>query len=255
MCLKEHPQVATRYAVSAHLLAGLLSTIVLTGCLSSTPIVADDPHVFLPSLRVAVSLDEDKQEADKQAASEPRTGYAIEFEYARAKGHGEQTLATGESPVNYTGTTFTAPNQLRNDFSFNYADVSFRWRKFFKERSLGLEVRGGIGHASMDLTVASSTQRASDHFGNYGPQGGVGLIWRMRPDTSLNARLSGFVSSSEYGVKSLMRYELFVAQALGDNLELRAGYAKWGINGDAGISESNFKSNFSGPMLDIGLNF
>jgi hypothetical protein len=250
MYLKKHSQVATRHAVSAHLLAGLLSTIVLTGCLSSTPIVADDPHVFLPSLRVAVSLDE-----DKPAVSEPRTGYAIEFEYARAKGHGEQTLTTGESPVYYTGSTFTAPNQLRNDFSFNYADVSFRWRKFFKERSLGLEVRGGIGHASMDLTVASPTQRASDHFGNYGPQGGVGFIWRMRPDTSFNARLSGFVSSSEYGVKDLMRYELFVAQALGDNLELRAGYAKWGISGDAGISESNFKSNFSGPMLDIGLNF
>jgi hypothetical protein len=107
----------------------------------------------------------------------------------------------------------------------------------------------------MDLTVASPTQRASDHFGNYGPQGGVALIWRMRPSTSLHARLSGFVSSSDTGIKDMVRYELFVAQALGDSLTMRAGYAKWAIDGDAGYSESNFKSTFSGPMLDLGLNF
>ena len=250
MCLKEHSQVATRHAVSAHLLAGLLSTIVLTGCLSSTPIVADDPHVFLPSLRAAVSLDD-----DKQAVSEPRTGYAIEFEYARAKGHHEQTLKAGQASVYYNGATFTAPDQLRNDFSFNYADMSFRWRKFFKERSLGLEVTGGIGHTSMDLTVASSTQRVSNHFGNYGPQAGAAFIWRIRPGTSFHAGISGFVSSTDTGIRDLLRGELFVSQALGDNLAVRAGYALWEIDGDAGRFESNFKSSFSGPMLDIGLNF
>ena len=246
----ERQQTATRYAASARLLAGLFSTFVLTGCLSSTPIVADDSHVFLPSIRAAVSLDD-----DKQAVSEPQTGKAIEFEYVRAKGHGEQTLATGQSPVYYNNTTFIAPQQFRNDFNFNYADISFRWRKFFKERSLGLEVTGGIGHTSMDLTVASPTLRASEHFGNYGPQGGVALIWRVRPSTSLHARISGFVSSADTGVKDLMRYELFVAQALGDNLALRAGYAKWGIDGDAGTYRSNFKSTFSGPVLDLGWNF
>ena len=252
MSLAEHLQAAIRYAVSARLLAGLFSTVVLSGCLTTTPIVADDPHVFLPSLRAAVSLDD-----NKQAVSEPQTGKAIEFEYVRAKGHGEQYLSTGQAPVYYSGTTFTTtmPQQLTNDFNFNYADISFRWRKFFKERSLGLELTGGVGHTSMSLAVASPTQRASDHFGNYGPQGGVALIWRMRPSTSLHARISGFVSSADAGIKDLMRYELFVAQALGDNLALRAGYAKWAVDGDAGFGESNFKSTFSGPMLDLGWNF
>ena len=248
----ERQQATTRYVVSARLLAGLLATMGLSGCLTSTPIVADDPHVFLPSIRAAVSLDD-----DKQAVSEPQTGKAIEFEYVRAKGHGEQSLSPGQAPVYYSGTTFTTavPQQLINNFNFNYADISFRWRKFFKERSLGLEVTGGIGHTSMGLTVASPTQRASDQFGNYGPQGGVALIWRMRPSTSFHARLSGFVSSADTGIKDMVRYELFVAQSLGDNLALRAGYAKWGIDGDAGYAKSNFKSTFSGPVLDLGWNF
>jgi hypothetical protein len=212
--------------------------------------VADDPHVFLPSIRASVSLDD-----DKQPVSEQQSGRAIEFTYARAKGHGDQNLSTGMDPIYYSGTTFTAPQQLKNDFSINYADISFRWRKFFKERSLGLEVSGGVGHTSMNLSVASLTQRASDHFGNYGPQGGVALIWRARPGTSLHARLSGFVSSADTGIKDMVRYELFVAQALGDNMALRAGYAKWAIDGDAGFAESNFQSAFSGPMLDLGWNF
>jgi hypothetical protein len=250
MSLAEQQQAATRYALSVRFLAGLLSTMALSGCLSSTPIVADDPHVFLPSIRAAVSLDD-----DKQPVSEPQTGHAIEFEYVRAKGHGEQSLATGQSSVHLSNEIFLAPQQLKNDFNFNFADISFRWRKFFKERSLGLELTGGVGHTSMGLTVASPTQSASDHFGNYGPQGGVALIWRMRPATSLHARMSGFISSSETGIRSFARYELFVAQALGDNLAVRAGYAKWGIDGDAGQHESNFKSTFSGPMLDLGWNF
>ena len=250
MSLAEHLQAAIRYAVSARLLAGLFSTVVLSGCLTTTPIVADDPHVFLPSLRAAVSLDE-----DKQPAAAPQAGRAIEFEYARAKGHGDQNLTTGQSPVYQNNTIFTAPQQLRNDFSFNYADISFRWRRFFRERSLGLELSGGGGHTSVGLTVSSPTQRASDHFGTYGPQGGVALIWRVRPSTSLHARMSGFVSSSDTGIRDLVRYELFVAQALGDNLALRAGFAKWALNGDGGVGESNFKATFSGPTLDLDWNF
>jgi hypothetical protein len=250
MSIAEHQQTAIRYAVSARLLAGLFSTLVLSGCLTFTPIVADDPHVFLPSLRAAVSLDD-----NKQAAAEPQAGRAIEFEYVQAKGHGDQNLATGQNPVYYSGKTFSAPQQLRNDFDFNYADISFRWRKFFRERSLGLEVSGGIGHTSLGLNVSSPTQRASDHFGTFGPQVGVALIWRMQPSTSLHARLSGFVSSSDTGINDLTRSELFVARTLGDNLALRAGYAKWTVNGYAGSGESNFKATFSGPVLDLGLNF
>jgi hypothetical protein len=246
----EHQQTAIRYVVSARLLAGLLSTVVLSGCITATPIVTDDPHVFLPSLRASISLDD-----GKQAPAEPQTGRAVEFEFAKAKGTGNQFLANGQSPIIFNNKTFIAPQQLRNDFDFNYADISFRWRKFFRERSLGLEVSGGIGHTSLGLTVSSSTQSASEHFGTYGPQGGIALIWRVQPSTSIHARVSGFISRSSTGISDLGRYEIFVAQALGDNLALRAGYAKWEVNGSDGEFQSNFKTTFSGPVLDLGLNF
>lgn len=250
MNLEQHQQTGTRHVASARLLAGLFAVSTLAGCITATPIVADDPHVFLPSVRAGISLDD-----DKQAAAEPHTGRAIEFEFVKTKGSGNQSLATGQQPVIFNNTTFTAPQQLRNDFDFNYADVSFRWRKFFKERALGLEVSGGVGYTSLGLTVSSPTQRASEHFATYGPQGGVAFVWRMRPSTSLHARVSGFVSNSATGISDLVRYELFVAQALGDNLALRAGYAKWNVNGDDGAGKSNFRGIFSGPVLDLGVNF
>ena len=247
---EDHQQAVTRYVASASLLAALLAVSTLTGCITATPIVADDPHVFLPSLRASVSLDD-----DTKTPADPQTGHAIEFEFVKAKGSGNQSLAAGQQPVIFNNTTFTAPQQLRNDFDFNYADISFRWRKFFRERRLGLEVSGGVGHTSLGLTVSSPTQRDSEHFGTYGPQGGVALIWRMRPSTSFHARISGFVSNSSTGISDFARYELFFSQALGDNLALRAGYAKWNVNGDDGAGKSNFRTTFSGPVLDLGLNF
>lgn len=244
-------QAATPGSVVVRYLAGVLVVSALAGCVTTTPINANDPHVFIPSLRAAVSLDD----SAKQAPAEPQSGRAFEFEVAKAKGSGDQRLTSGQLPVVFDTTTFTAPQQLRNDFDFVFADASFRWRRFFRERSLGLEVGGGIGYTSLGLTVASPTQTAHQHFTTYGPQGGVAFIWRMRPATSLHARISGFVSKSDTGVSNFGRYELYVAQALGDNLALRAGYAKWEVNGKSGYYQSDFRAIFSGPVLDVGLNF
>lgn len=250
MSLERYPQAATPYATLARLCTGLFAVSALTGCITATPIEANDPHVFIPSVRAAVSLEDNPQHP-----ADPQPGRAIELEFAKTKGGGDQTLAAGQSPIIFNNTTFSAPQQLRNDFDLDYADISFRWRKFFRERSLGLEVSGGIGHTSLGLTVSSPVQSASRRFASYGPQGGVALIWRMRPGTSLHARISGFVSRSSTGVRDFGRYELFMAQALGENLALRAGYAKWEVNGDSGVGTSEFRTTFSGPVLDLGLNF
>ncbi|MBI5005805.1 MAG: hypothetical protein HZB95_01645 [Nitrosomonadales bacterium] len=239
-----------RIAIRIRLLAGLFAALALAGCQTTSQIIADDKRVSLPSLRVAVSLDE-----PKQTPAEPQTGKAIEFGLVRAKGSGEQALAAGRPPIVYNNTTFLAPEQLKNDFDINYADISFRWRKFFREKALGLELSGGIGHTSMGLTVSSTTQNTSARFNNYGAQGGVGLIWRMRPATSLHAHVSGFAGRDEVGLRDMGRYQLFLAQALGDNLALRAGYAKWEVNGKSGLGASDFRMTFSGPTLDVGLNF
>lgn len=237
-------------ATFTRLLAASLAALTLAGCQTTSQILADDAHVPLPSLRLAVSLDE-----GGQAPAEPQTGKAIEFSYAKAKGSGEQTLVAGQHPIIYYDATFVAPQRIKSDFDISYADISFRWRKFFRERSFGLELSGGIGHTSLELAVSSPAQQAVGDFGNYGWQGGVGLIWRARPGTSLHAHVTGFAARSNPGISDFGRYELFLAQALGDNLALRAGYAKWEVNGSAGIGMSEFRMTFSGPTLDVGLNF
>lgn len=230
--------------------AGALATLVLGGCLSTVPIKVEDKRVFLPAVRVAYNLDDDKQDA-----SEPQTGRAIEFGLAKAKGSGNQFIASNQGQVILNNMLITGPQQIRNDFDFNFANISWRWRKFFRERSLGLELSGGIGFASLGLTVSSPTLKASGSFDTAGGQGGVGLIWRMSPDTSLQGRVAGYISTDDLGVTSIRRYELFFAQALDKNLTLRAGYAGWELNGPSGAGMSGFEIRFSGPAVVLDWDF
>jgi hypothetical protein len=232
------------------ILAGMLVAVVLTGCETASPIMANDQRVFQPSIRVTSSLDD-----DKPASANPQSGRVIEFGLTKAKGGGDQTLATGKPSIIFNNNTFTAPLKIRNDFDMTYADLSFRWRRFFRERAFGLELAGGAGYASLDLAVSSATQSASERYGSYGIQGGVGLIWRMQPSTSLHARVAGYASRGTTGITDLGRYDFYLAQALGENISLRAGYAKWEVNGSGGEGTSNFRLVFSGPVLGIGMDF
>jgi hypothetical protein len=247
---KEHQPAGIRYAAFARLCAGLLAAFALTGCLTSTPIAVDDRHAFIRSARVDISLKE-----NKQPAAEPQTGHAVEFEYVKTRGGSNQTLTTGQAPIWFNNTVFNAPQQIRNDFDMNYVDLSYRWRKFFWERAVGLEMTAGVGHASLGLTMSSPAQQASGRYTSYGAQGGIGMIWRLQPSTSLHARIVGFVANATPGISDFGRYELFISQALGDTLALRAGYAKWEVNGRGGSGASDFRVTFVGPVLDIGLNF
>src|SRR5437867_9385147 len=126
----------------SHLLIGALTAFSLGGCLSTTRIDAEDNRLFLPSVRGSVNLTQ-----SKESPSQPRDGHALEFEAFRARGGDSQSLAAGQSPVILNNTTFLAPQQLRNDFDFHFADISWRWRKFFGGRSLGLDTFAGLGYA------------------------------------------------------------------------------------------------------------
>jgi len=251
MSIAEQQKTGTRCATT-RLLGSILATLALGGCglLPTTQINAEDNRVFLPALRADINFGD-----DKQPASEPHTGHAIEFGIAKAKGSDSQSLMTGQSPIILNGTIFTAPQQLQNDFNYNFANISWRWRKFFSERSLGLEVTAGAGFSSLDLAVSSPTQRASDHLYTRGPQGGVGLVWRLNPGTSLQGRVSEFISAADQGVNRMTRYELFFAKALHENLTLRAGYAAWDVNGQNQYGMSDFQLRLSGPALALDWDF
>ena len=249
----KHPESGECIVIFVRLFAGVLTTIALGGCMSTVPIKVEDNSVFIPALRAGINLDGDKY----HDASEPQTGRAVEFGFAKARGSGNQSIASNTQQVIINYRAFTGPQQLRNDFDFNFANISWRWRKFFGERSLGLELLGGFGFTSLGLTVSSPTQRASGRFDNAGGQGGIGLIWRLHPRTSLQARVTGLISTDDWGVNNMGRYELFLAQALGKNLTLRTGYAKWALNGHCGTNMSDFQLRFSGlaVVLDWDFNY
>lgn len=245
-----------RLPASARLLGALLLIAAVAGCANSnTTLRSDASHVFNPSLSVAFGIDD-----DSHAPAEPHTGHAIQIEVMTAKGGGAQTLAPGQNPVVFGATTFNAPQQLTNDFDLTFADVSYRWRKFFGESRFGLELTGGLAFSSLSLTASSATQRASLQFADFMPKGSIAFIWRMRPSTSLHVRTTGFRSPMLFaapysGVSSGGRYEIFLAQALGNNVALRMGYAHWELHGSTGDQSSDFYANFSGPTLDLGFNF
>ncbi len=233
----------------SYLFVAALTAFSLGGCLSTTRIDAEDNRVFLPSVRGVVNLTE-----SKESPSQPRDGHALEFEATRARGSDSQSLTAGQSPVILNNTTFSPPQQLRNDFDFRFASASWRWRKFFADRSLGLETFAGLGYAWLDLRVASPSQQASEHFSTLGPQGGGGLIWRMHPGTSLQGRIAGFVSATD-GVNRAVRGEVFLVKGLGENVTARAGYVGWEAKGHALSGVSDFRLRFSGPALGLELDF
>ena len=234
---------------SRYLLA-VLATLALGGCdFATTTIDAEDNRVFLPSVRASVNLTR-----GEQAPSEPRDGHAIEFGMSRARGSDFQSLGAGQSPIVLDAKTFSGPQQLRNNFDFSFTELSWRWRRFFEEGPVGLEVHAGPGQSVLDLTVSSPTQQAYRHFSTFGPQAGVGVIWRMHPTTSLQARLSGFISADE-GVNRAAQFECFVAKALHPNFIVRAGYAGWEAKGVNLSSGSDVRLRFSGPVLGLELTF
>lgn len=244
--------IKSSHAFISRLIAVIFAT-VLAGCASPEPtrIYAEDGKVFLPALRAGFNLNE-----DRQSASEPQTGHAIEFNIAAAKGGDFQSISAGQPALSLNNTTFSGPLQVRNDFDLKFASASWRWRKFFKERSLGLEVFAGAGRMSLGLEVASPTQSASDRFINWGPQGGAGLIWRFSPGNSLQGRVTAFFSSQDEGADNFFRSEFYYAKSFSDNLAMRIGYASWEVRGGQGMSNnSDFDLMFSGPLLALDLNF
>lgn len=232
-----------RVGVAAALLA-------LGGCESTTRIEARDQSAFLPNLKASFNFGK-----GVDAPSRPQDGHSIEIEATRAKGSDSQTLGAGDSPIRLGGQDFLAPQQLRHNFTFNYADIAWRWRKFFGGGSVGLEVLAGVGHARAEVTTSSAAPlQASERFSTRGVQGGVGLVWRTGSGTSVQLRATEF-ASSRLGVNRASRAEVFLNQALASNVTARIGYTGWEVHGDSLSSSSDFRLRFSGPSVGLQFDF
>jgi hypothetical protein len=227
----------------------LLLLGLLAGCANDTRIEATDRSVFLPMGRISANLT-----ARQGTPSDPQGGHAIEFGVTGGSGEDTQRLTSSASPAVFGGQNFTAPIELRHEFDFRYADVAWRWRKFFGSGGFGIETLAGIGYADLDLSITSATQRANEKLSSWGAAGGFGIVWRLRPGTSLQSRIAVFGSGEDSGVSAASRLEAYIVQALGRNAAVRAGYAAWSV-----ISErenaSDIHVRFSGPALGLDLLF
>lgn len=244
--------VAHRHSLS-NLLASLLLMALLTGCANLPWVVVKDPTVLQSSVHVAYSLDK----KGKYPPSVTQSGNAIEFSHVYMNGGSNQNLTSGQLPIEFGNTEFIAPQQLTNDFNSNYTAISYRWRKFFGDRSLGMELAGGVGRSSVSLRVKSPTQQDSVNLLSYGIQSGVAFIWRLRPGTSLHFRTSGFATLLLFESREqyMDQYEIYVAQALSERVALRIGYASCSITGATSIYKSDFQIISRGPTVNLEMNF
>jgi hypothetical protein len=214
-----------------------------------TTIQATDSSVTIPSLRIGWTLSR-----STEAPSTPHNGHGIEFGATGGRGSDSQSLVAGQRPVQFGGVTFTAPQTLQHEFDFAFYDVSYRWRRFPEGSPVGFEVLAGAGYAKFDFTASLPTQRAVESLSSAGVTAAVGLVWRMLPGTRLHARPGGYRSGASNDVARSDRVEFYVAQAVGRNAVVRAGYARWRAETDR-IGSSNVEIEFSGPALGLEFQF
>jgi hypothetical protein len=224
------------------------------GCLPTVPITIEDKNVFTPSLRASYSLD-DKSET----VTENHKEHAIEFGLTTAKGSGGQSIASGQQV--YLNRQIAGPQQVSSDFSLVVADMMYRWRKYYAEDSLGVELLGGLNYSTLGLDVRSPTQSASGSYDDLALQVGAGLMWRWHAGTSLQARTTYSSKGDGWGhTNEIWRSELMLAQNLSKRFTLSGGYASWRVNGQSdetsGIdaTPSEFNLRFSGPTLRLDWN-
>lgn len=250
MNVAEHQYAGIRSTVCARLCAALLVTLVLAGCLATptTRIEAENTNIFQRAIRASFNVN-----GGERAASEPRSGHAIEIGYQGTKVNVDQSLSVNQPPVILNGMTFPSPNQLRNEFDFSYTDISWRMREFGGHQ-FGVEFLAGIAQTSLGIAVASPAQSAVQNFNTGGLQLGLGPIWRTSPSSSLHARATYYISTST-GVNSLTKYELYGTYAIHENLSLQAGYADWKVDGRGESGTSDFHLHFAGPAVRLDWNF
>lgn len=237
---------------------------ILAAALVAGPALADhrefkveDRSTFLPSGRLGIDI-----APRVESPSVPHTGHGIEIGLTGGSGKDGQTRAAGAPTLTFAGQAFAAPSTLNHEFDFRFAEIAYRYRHFFGAAgTFGIEALGGLGYAEYDLTITSGAQRANEKLSSGGLVGGFGIIWKFRPTTSLQSRITVFGSGDEEGVTGAARWDAFVAQALGRHAAVRVGLTSWGLvstrddDDDFGSVNSLIRSGFSGLALGLDIAF
>lgn len=215
-----------------------------------TKVQIDDRGVFQGSVRASAGV-----RPGAEAPAHLPGGLGVELGALHASGEGSQTVAAGQQPVVLGERMFAAGQELRYGFELTFVDLLYRFRLYPQEQPVGFELFGGFAYAQIDITVSSSTQRASESPGSAGLLFGAGALWRVRPGTTLHLRLGRYGALPSDGIDVAARVEVGVVQALARNVAVRAGYSTWRLKTDRDHDASNVEVRFSGPSLGLELAF
>lgn len=213
----------------------------------ASKLTVSDDNVFQPVMRVVVQSD------SASAPSDPHTGHALELGYTRGSGTSSQDVSSNY--VSFGGRRFDAPARLDSSFTLTYVDMTYRGRLVDRDSGLGLDLLVGIAGAQFDLEVASANQRTSESLSSPGGQIGLGVLWRVHEGTSLHARGVWFRSFDVTEISRGYRYDVALAQALGRNVAVRAGYSWWRLQSERGETSSPIVVDLRGPTLGLELLF
>jgi hypothetical protein len=240
----------------SRLAAALAVVLIPAGpafALNTTEIKANGASV-LPSLGVTIDV-----VGDSALPTATRSSHAVELGYIAGRGRHKQELEAGDRPIVFGGQTFSAPQDVRYTANIRFADLVYRHRRFFGESNFAIEGLAGIGWASLGLKAVGATQSAADNLSDAGLVVGVGGLWRFRPATSLQVRLTAFGSGSTEGVTGASRFEVYVVHALARSVNVRAGLGTLSAHSareddrDSNSTNSPIRASASGVLL--GLDF
>src|SRR3989442_6257108 len=200
-----------------------LAAVLAAGCTSAgTAIDIGDHRVFVPSARISIGT-------RGEMASDPQPGGALELGASYASGRSQQSLSAGQR-IDMGDQSFSGPRDTTNEVKAAMFDGALRQRFFGASERLGFEVLLCLAYSQLVFAVSSAGRRGANTDGSLGVLVGAGVLWRVQPGTSAQARLSFFRAGGFFGETEVNRVELALVQAGGRHAALRAGWSVWAFD-------------------------
>jgi hypothetical protein len=236
----------------------LAGALYLAGCASGTTsnIDVNDTSSVIGTVRMSVDF------GDRPGPrSHPHTSHALEIGLTGATGSDTMHVTAGQAPIVFGGETFLAPQDVRAEFDFRFAELAYRFRYVSENRGLGIETLVGLAQGRLGMRLTGIAKVAAERLDGNGIVVGLGGIVPLWPSGSIQLRGSGFASTTSEGVSRVGHYEIVLAQALGRHAGLFLGYAGWDVRSRresddfSGSNRSPIRARFYGPALGLEVMF
>jgi len=261
----EKLQISMRNSTFAALCAGILISLALAGCATSskstTPVDVRSGSVVSKNLRIAYNFDQEKKPPFFHS------GNAVEIGISSMSGNADQAIAPGQKPVIMNWVVFNGPQQIRNEFDFTFYELAWRHREKL-DNQFGMEISIGGGSTEVNMKSSSAMQIASQQFIGSGARVEYGLHYFLSTTSSFQARAKiywapVFLGPGIHGIRMI---ELVYAKSFYDSFSLRAGLSRWQVSGynDDSFwdvqniyrpSKSDIELDFFGPTISLSLEF